>query len=106
MDLTYNYGKILKIAKEVRKNHSITQTVEMVQFVFTDENVLHLFVKEGLDIDTTDKAIKAISEAMENGEDYLDIQKSVVRGLIDANFYKKELRQVLDNLEATPNIQE
>lgn len=101
MKLHYNYAKILSVYKQVKKSYEVNQLVEMVQFVFTSEDVLHLFIKEGLDLKTTDEAIQAISDAMEQGEDYFDIQQDVVQGLIDANFCVKVLTQILEDLKLT-----
>lgn len=99
MELTYTYGQILLIAKEVRKmGIKIGQLVEIVQYIFSDENVLHVFVRIGGGYSKNEEAIEAIGNAMANGEDYFEIQQDVLRALIAANFYKKELQEMLNSL--------
>ena len=103
MELNYTYSKILRIAKEVKKlGIKVGQLVEIVQFIFTNENVLHIFVREGCELKSDEEAIEAIGEAMANGEDYFDIQKDVLQALINANFYKKELQEMLSALTEAP----
>ncbi len=105
MELSYTYGDILQIAKEVKKFYKLSQLVEMVQFVFQDEVVLHIFVRYGLKLKSNDEAIEKIGEAMADGEDFFEIQQDVIRGLIKANFYKKELEQILQNITTTAQEQ-
>jgi len=98
MDLKFNYLKIRKIAKEVRKTYKINSLVEIVQYVFSDDEILSVFIREGAELKTNSEADALISDAMETGIDYFDIQQEVVKGLIDANFYKKELQEMLNSL--------
>lgn len=105
MDLTFNYIKIRKIAKEVKKSYKVNSLVEIVQYVFSDEDVLSAFIREGLDLKTNAEADNKISEAMENGADYFEIQQDVIRALIAANFYKKELQTMIDSLTTQTEVQ-
>lgn len=102
MVLEFNYGKILGIAKECRKKGlKVGQLVEVVQYIFTDEEVLHIFVRVGGNLGKNEDAINAIGEEMANGVDYFEIQQNVLRALIEANFYKKELQEMLNSLTET-----
>lgn len=102
MELTYTYKKILEISKEIKRmGLKVGQLVEIVQYVFSDENVLHVFVRIGGGYSKNEDAINAICEAMEQGVDYFEIQQDVLRALIAANFYKKELQEMLNNLNST-----
>lgn len=98
MTLDYTYIKIKKIAKEVRAKYQINSMAEIVQYVFSDEDVLTVFVREGSDSKTNAEADMVISEVMQTGVDYFEIQQEVVKGLIRANFYKKELQEMLNSL--------
>jgi len=105
MELSYTYKKILDVAKEIKKmGIKIGQLVEIVQYIFSDENVLHVFVRIGGGYSKNEDAINAICEEMENGKDFFEIQQDVLRALIAANFYKKELQEMLNTLnkEETP----
>lgn len=99
MELGYTYLKIRKIAKKIKENHKISSMVEIVQFVFSDEDILTLFVKEGADCKDNKEADELINNAMIDGTDYFDIQKMVIEALIEANFYRKELQEMLKTLE-------
>lgn len=98
MDLSFTYSKIKRIAKEVKKTYKVGSLVEIVQYVFSDEDVLSLFIKEGSDLKGIDEADALIDKTMADGVDYFEIQQEVIRGLIKANFYKKELQEMLDSL--------
>lgn len=105
MQLDYTYSKIKKIAKEVRGKYQINSLVEIVQYAFSDEDILTVFIREGSGCKTNAEADKLIDETMQGGTDYFEIQQEVIRGLISANFYKKELQEMLNNLtvSATAN---
>ena len=49
MDLVYTYLKIKKIAKTIKEKYKISSMVEIVQYVFSDEDILTLFVRVGAD---------------------------------------------------------
>lgn len=102
MELNYNYEQIYDIAKEVKKKHTISQIVEIANLAVLDEDVLNIFVRVGAGANLKDNrsALKYISDNMENGEDIYDIQLDVIRALIRANFYAKELQKILDAAEA------
>ena len=104
MELTYKYRQIKKIAQEVKKVHKINSLVEVVQYVFSDDDVFNIFVREGAGLKSNSAAEEFIEQAMENGEDYFAIQQEVVRGLIKANFYVKELTEILNNLTVSTEV--
>lgn len=99
MELVYSYLKIKKIAKKIKENNKISSMVEIVQFIFSDEDIFELFVKEGADCKDYKEAQELISQAMIDGVDYFDLQKKVIEALIEANFYKRELQEMLKTLE-------
>ena len=94
MELGYTYLKIKKIAKKVKEIYKISSMVEIVQYVFSDEDILTLFVREGADCKDNKAADELIEQTMIDGVDYFDIQKMVIEALIAANFYKKELQEM------------
>lgn len=99
MDLVYTYLKIKKIAKTIKEKYKISSMVEIVQYVFSDEDILTLFVRVGADCKDNKDADELINQAMIDGLDYFEIQKRVIEALIEANFYKKELQEMLKTLE-------
>lgn len=99
MELGYTYLKIKRIAKKIKEHNKISSMVEIVQFVFSDEDAFELFVKEGADCKDNKEAQELINQAMLDGLDYFELQKKVIEALIDANFYKKELQEMLKTLE-------
>lgn len=99
MDLVYTYLKIKKIAKTIKEKYKISSMVEIVQYVFSDEDILTLFVRVGADCKDNKEADELINQAMIDGLDYFEIQKRVIEALIEANFYKKELQEMLKTLE-------
>lgn len=100
MKLSYTYSKIKKIAKEVKKIYKVGSLVEIVQYVFSDEDVLSIFIREGANLKDNEAADNLIGETMLEGVDYFEIQQEVIKGLIDGNFYKKELQEMLNSLKA------
>ena len=99
MDLVYTYLKIKKIAKTIKEKYKISSMVEIVQYVFSDEDILTLFVRVGADCKDNKEADELINQAMIDGLDYFEIQQRVIEALIDANFYRKELQEMLKTLE-------
>lgn len=100
MQLKFTYKKILEVAKILRaKGLKFNQLVEMVQFIFTDEEAFQTFIRVGADCKDNDGAIDFISAEMESGKDYFDVQQGVIEALIAANFYKKELQDMLKALK-------
>lgn len=99
MELGYTYLKIRKIAKKIKETYKIGSLVEIVQFVFSDEDVFELFIREGADCKDNKEAQELINSTMQDGVDYFELQKKVIEALIDANFYKKELQEMLKTLE-------
>ena len=104
MELNYTYAKIKKIAKEVKKTYPIGSIVEAVQYVFADEDILSVFVREGADLKDNGAADELIGETMAEGVDYFDIQQEVIKGLIRANFYKTQLQEMLKNLTVSAEV--
>lgn len=100
MGLKFTYRKILEISKILKaKGLKFNQLVEMVQFIYTDEEAFQAFIRIGADCADNDGAIDFISAEMESGKDYFDVQQSVIEALIEANFYKKELQDMLKALK-------
>ena len=107
MELNYTFEQIYDIAKEVKKKHTVQQIIEIANLAVVDEDVLSIFVRVGADLKDNRAALKYIGEAMANGVDFYDIQLEVIRALIRANFYGKELQKILDATEAqnAPTVQ-
>ena len=106
MDLVYTYLKIKKIAKTIKEKYKISSMVEIVQYVFSDEDILTLFVRVGADCKDNKEADDLINQAMIDGLDYFEIQKRVIEALIEANFYKKELQEMLKTLEVQTTLEQ
>lgn len=105
MDLVFNYSKIKKIAKEVKKVYTVRSLVEIVQYIFMDEDIMTLFIREGADLKSNSEADTYIGDAMMGGTDYFEIQQEIVRALIAANFYKKELQEMLNSLTVSTEVE-
>lgn len=94
----YDYGKIKELIKFVKKTYRVETLPQAVTFIFSDEDVMSEFVKKGADLNSYKEADALIDEKMKEGMDFKEIQEEVLKGLINAGFYKEELTQMVDAL--------